>query len=104
MRFFYFRKVRPYEFKVVTSSMAKSSTTSNVFVQLMGPTRELSSRARLKGNFQQGSTELVQANLEDVGFPLQALRISHDNTGAHPNWHLDRVEVRQIDQDYEVNC
>lgn len=33
--------------------------------------------------------------MEDVGDPLQKIRIGHDDAGLGPAWHLTKVEVRK---------
>ena len=34
--------------------------------------------------------------MEDVGDPLEKIRIGHDDSGIGPAWHLTKVEVRKM--------
>jgi hypothetical protein len=34
--------------------------------------------------------------LEDVGEPIEKIRIGHDDSGFASGWHLDRVEVKKL--------
>ena len=35
------------------------------------------------------------AQMEDVGDPLEKIRVGHDDSGLGPAWHLEKVEVRK---------
>ncbi|VDO04174.1 unnamed protein product [Rodentolepis nana] len=83
-----------YEFKIYTSDVLNAWTDANVFATLTGANGRHTSEVRLNGNFERGEREVLYIKLEDVGEPLQNLRIKHDNSGFNPAWHLDCVEVR----------
>ena len=38
---------------------------------------------------------VVCAQMEDVGDPLEKIRVGHDDSGLGPAWHLEKVEVRK---------
>jgi len=46
--------------------------------------------AQGKDAFGRAGLDVFQFACQGVG-QMQMLRISHNNTGAHPNWHLDKV-------------
>lgn len=85
-----------YEFKVYTSAIAGAGTEANVFAELTGPRGQTTGRVHLKGAFNKQGPETLLVDMEDVGEPLQSLRIGHDGGGRDPAWHLDSVEVSPI--------
>ena len=41
--------------------------------------------------------------LDNVGDVIEKIRIGHDNKGITPGWHLDKVEVRRLQEDRETS-
>lgn len=41
--------------------------------------------------------------LDNVGDVIEKIRIGHDNKGITPGWHLDKVEVRRLQEDGETS-
>ncbi len=44
-------------------------------------------------NFEQGECDVFGVSLPDLG-TITAVTVSHDGTGPYPEWHLDRMEMR----------
>ncbi len=44
-------------------------------------------------NFEQGERDVFTVSLPDLG-TITAVTVSHDGTGPYPEWHLDRMEMR----------
>jgi hypothetical protein len=70
-----------------------------VYVALHGSTGESGRRVLIDdpSRLQPGST-VVALECPDIG-SIESLTISHDNSGAHPDWHVLRVTVRDVVRD-----
>lgn len=47
-------------------------------------------------NFERGKMDEFTIETEDVGQPFK-MRVWHDNKGRGPGWHLDRIEMDNIE-------
>lgn len=84
--------------QVYTSNVKNSGTDANVFVCLYGDrgkTDEIKLRAKPE-NFERGKMDQFTFESEEIGQPFK-LRVWHDNKGSAPGWHLDRIELENID-------
>jgi hypothetical protein len=46
-------------------------------------------------NFENGKCDQFKIETADIGKPYK-LRVGHDNKGSNPGWHLDRIELENI--------
>jgi hypothetical protein len=78
------------------------ATDANVFVTLYG-TRASSEELRASngiGRFGLTGRDSVTVQLSDLG-DVGRVHVRHDNTGVTPGWFLDRVVVRDEENDKE---
>jgi hypothetical protein len=78
------------------------ATDANVFVTLYG-TRASSEELRASngiGRFGLTGRDSVTVQLSDLG-DVGRVHVRHDNTGVTPGWFLDRVVVRDEENDRE---
>lgn len=92
---------------VYTSDKKNAGTDSNVHLVLYGDkgkSDDLDLRENPE-NFKQGKKDNFKIETNDIGIPFK-LRISHDNSGKNPGWHLDRVELENFKtkEKYYFNC
>ncbi|XP_061603543.1 lipoxygenase homology domain-containing protein 1 [Phyllopteryx taeniolatus] len=84
-----------YELIVITGDEKGAGTDANVSVTVFGSNGD-SGRRRLRQKFrnlfERGQTDRFLLEMLDMG-ELQKMRVEHDNSGLHPGWLLDRVEV-----------
>ncbi len=83
-----------WEVSVYTSNMKNAGTDANVFLMIygdQGKTDELALRGD-RGQFESGRCDKFTVEASDVGRPFK-IRVWHDNKGAAPGWHLDRIEM-----------
>ncbi|XP_054613031.1 lipoxygenase homology domain-containing protein 1-like isoform X2 [Dunckerocampus dactyliophorus] len=87
-----------YEIIVITGDEKGAGTDANVFVTIFGSNGD-SGRRRLRQKFrnlfEREQTDRFLLEMLDMG-ELQKVRVEHDNSGMHPGWLLDRVEVTNM--------
>lgn len=49
-----------------------------------------------KENFERGKMDQFTIESEEIGQPFK-MRVWHDNKGSASGWHLDRIELTNID-------
>lgn len=84
--------------KVYTSNVKNAGSDANVHICLYGD-RGKSDDILLRDksdNFERGKLDEFKIETEDVGRPFK-MRVWHDNKGRGPGWHLDRIELENID-------
>ena len=88
-----------YKVYVTTSDLKFSGTDANVYIDIHGRQRGLSTgRIALKSSkmnvnvFERGRTDYFEVRGVDVG-EIGMVRVGHDNSGAGPGWHLKEVVV-----------
>ena len=92
---------------VYTSSMKKAGTDANVYLAIYGDkgkTEDIRLRNK-KDNFESGKCDEFKIEASDIGQPFK-IRIGHDNKGTAPGWHLDRVELENMEtkEHYFFHC
>ncbi|RNA20950.1 lipoxygenase homology domain-containing 1, partial [Brachionus plicatilis] len=92
---------------VFTSDKKYAGTDSNVYVVLYGDkgkSDDLSLREN-SDNFEKGRKDKFRIETNEIGIPFK-IRISHDNSGKAPGWHLDRIELENLEtkEKYYFNC
>ena len=50
------------------------------------------------------NNSLFCLQMEDVGDTIEKLRIGHDGSGFGAGWHLEKVEVRKLQESGKVTC
>ncbi|XP_050409617.1 lipoxygenase homology domain-containing protein 1 [Patella vulgata] len=94
----------PYEITVYTTKKAGASTDADVYIVLYGRdtcTEQKSlcaTKRERKECFNKGSVDKFVVELEDVGEPIEKLRIGHDDSGLMAGWHLEKIEVRKLQE------
>eukprot|EP00794_Sanderia_malayensis_P016965 gene16965-18674_t len=97
----------PYEITVFTGNVFNAGTDANVFVTIYGMsgvcTKQVdlteSKKKMRKECFNKGSVDTFVRELEDIGEQIEKIRIGHDNKGFTPGWHLEKVEIRRLNED-----
>ncbi|XP_068508966.1 lipoxygenase homology domain-containing protein 1 [Syngnathus scovelli] len=84
-----------YEIIVITGDEKGAGTDANVSITVFGSNgdsgrRQL--RQKFRNLFEREQTDRFLLEMLDMG-ELQKVRVEHDNSGLHPGWLLDRVEV-----------
>ncbi|KAF5404278.1 hypothetical protein PHET_02377 [Paragonimus heterotremus] len=104
----------PWLLSVKTSKLPNAATSAKVTLALYGslgktedleldrsllddqsnwlPASSTPSESRL---FEKGAEDVFRVNFADVGV-LYKLRISHDNSGPNPQWHLEKVVLTNL--------
>lgn len=83
---------------VFTSDLKRAGTDSNVYMVLYGD-KGKSDEIILdnkSNNFEMGKCDKFKIETNDVG-KLFKLRVGHDNSGKFAGWHLDRIEMENLD-------
>ena len=92
---------------VKTSDLKNAGTDAQVSMVLYGD-RGKTDEIKLSGKgktFETGRTDEFKIETDQIGVPYK-IRIGHDNRGSAPGWHLDRVELENIDtkEHYFFHC
>lgn len=92
---------------VYTSEKKNAGTDANVYLVLYGDkgkTDDVVLRENSE-NFEKGKKDKFRIETNDIGVPFK-MRIGHDNSGRAPGWHLDRVELENLEtkEKYYFNC
>ncbi|KAF5839075.1 Lipase/lipooxygenase [Dunaliella salina] len=90
-----------YEVEVKTGGVKGASTDARVSMEMMAPFDESTSEPiRLAipdshhPSFGRNALDIFLVTAKDVGLP-RLIKIWHDNTGRHPDWHLEYVRIRK---------
>ncbi|XP_063722696.1 lipoxygenase homology domain-containing protein 1-like isoform X2 [Symsagittifera roscoffensis] len=90
-----------YVVRVKTSDVLMAGTDANVFVVLFGENGD-SDQVQLRESKTYKFDKFERDHMDEFHLPpilslgnLSKLRISHDNSGLNPSWHLDSVEVEE---------
>lgn len=92
----------PYEVTTYTSDVRGSDTSADVYIVLYGKdaaTQQKSlctNKSERKKCFKRGQADKFVVELEDVGDTIEKIRIGHDGSGFGAGWHLDKVEIRRL--------
>ncbi len=93
--------------RVFTSDMPNAGTDANVTVVIYGREgRTDDIQLKTKGNmFERGQCDKFKVETDDIGQPFK-MRVSHDNSGRGPGWHLDRIEAENLNtgEGYVFTC
>nr|XP_057920226.1 lipoxygenase homology domain-containing protein 1 isoform X2 [Doryrhamphus excisus] len=84
-----------YEIIVITGDQKGAGTDANVFVTIFGSNGDSGQRRlrqKFRNLFEREQTDRFLLEMLDMG-ELHKVRVEHDNSGLHPGWLLDRVEV-----------
>lgn len=88
--------------------MRSAGTSANVYIQIYGS--EIATQQKMlchskerDGKFKRGKKDKFVVELEDVGDPIEKIRIGHDGSGIGSGWHLDQVEIRRLLEDESVS-
>ena len=86
-----------YKIVVQTGTIRRSGTDANVYITLYGPNGNSGERFidNAQDNFENGKIDEFGFDARDLG-DLTHIEIRHDNSGTHPGWFLDKIDV--IDQ------
>ena len=92
---------------VYTSDLKMAGTDANVYIALYGDkgrTDDISLRNK-SDNFEAGKCDKFKIETAEVGKPFK-IRVGHDNKGTNPGWHLDRIELENMEtkEKYYFNC
>jgi hypothetical protein len=82
---------------VYTSDLKNAGTDANVSIVVYGD-RGKSDEVILKNksdNFETGKCDKFKIETKEIGRPFK-LRVQHDNHGIAPGWHLDRIELENM--------
>lgn len=83
---------------VYTSDLKNAGTDANVSITLYGDkgkTDDIPLRNK-DDNFESGKCDKFKIETKEIGRPFK-LRVQHDNKGSASGWHLDRIEIENID-------
>jgi hypothetical protein len=83
--------------RVFTSDMKNAGTDAKVSICLYGDrgkSDEIILRDK-KENFERGKMDEFKVETAKVGQPFK-MRVWHDNKGSAPGWHLDRIELENV--------
>ena len=82
----------PWSVKVFTSDKANAGTDANVHLVLYGKDGKSDDIVLNNegNNFERGQSDEFKLQIDEVGLPFK-IRIGHDNGGAAPGWHLNKV-------------
>ncbi|CAH1787210.1 unnamed protein product [Owenia fusiformis] len=92
----------PYEITTYTSDRSGSSTDADVYIVIYGKDQcsekksLCANKKERKSSFERGAEDKFVIELEDVGDPIEKIRIGHDASGWGSGWHLNRVEMRKL--------
>ncbi|XP_064633987.1 lipoxygenase homology domain-containing protein 1-like isoform X3 [Lineus longissimus] len=92
----------PYEIVTYTSNISGASTDADVYIVVYGKelvTQQKTlcvSKQERKKSFKKGQVDKFVLELEDIGEPIEKIRIGHDDSGFASGWHLDRVDVKKL--------
>lgn len=82
---------------VYTSNISGAGTDANVYIKIFGNKAEsvvfnLDKKVVVAKDslFEIGQCDKFEKRLPDIGKPIR-IKIGHDNKGAFPGWHLDKV-------------
>ncbi|XP_057675207.1 lipoxygenase homology domain-containing protein 1-like isoform X3 [Corythoichthys intestinalis] len=84
-----------YEIIVITGDEKGAGTDANVSVTIFGSNGDSGQRRlrqKFRNLFEREQTDRFLLEMLDMG-ELQKVRVEHDNSGLHPGWLLDRIEV-----------
>ena len=88
----------PYNITVYTGDKRNAGTDARVYI-VMHNEKKSSSSSQIflsNGKFERKSIDLCTVDAPEELSPLTALDIGHDNSGAGPGWHLDKVCWRNL--------
>ncbi|XP_013416715.1 lipoxygenase homology domain-containing protein 1 isoform X2 [Lingula anatina] len=93
--------------RIYTSDIRGAGTDANVYMVLYGD-KGKSDEVKLDNetdNFEQGQVDKFKIELDEVGKPYK-MRIRHDGKGSFAGWHLNKVELEnmQTKKKYVFNC
>lgn len=80
----------------MTSNISQAGTSARIFIILYGGKdgEENSGTIWLEGGkFERGRTDIFNIEVATKLSPIQKIDIGHDNSGAGPGWHLDKVSA-----------
>ncbi|XP_078666046.1 lipoxygenase homology domain-containing protein 1-like isoform X1 [Branchiostoma floridae x Branchiostoma belcheri] len=95
----------PYEIITYTSDVSGAGTDADVYVVLFGRDSQTEQKSlcgnkkERKEKFEKAQKDIFIVEMEDVGDPIEKVRIGHDGKGWGAGWHLDKVEVRRLTDD-----
>lgn len=95
-------KLKKYDINVATSNIGYAGTDANIFIMLYGEKGDtgflpLKKSKTHKLPFYRNQYDKFTVEAPDVGDDITQIRITHDNTGKGPGWHLDYVQVSPED-------
>ena len=83
---------------VYTSDLKNAGTDANVSLMIYGDkgkTDQISLRNK-SDNFEAGKCDKFKIETKEIGQPFK-LRVQHDNKGVASGWHLDRIEIENME-------
>lgn len=84
-----------YEIQVFTGNVKNSGTNANVFLTIFGEHGDTGKRPlkqRFRDLFERNQTDSFTIESVDLG-ALTSLLVEHDNSGFHPGWFLDHIDI-----------
>ncbi|XP_078580092.1 lipoxygenase homology domain-containing protein 1-like isoform X2 [Branchiostoma floridae x Branchiostoma japonicum] len=95
----------PYEIITYTSDVSGAGTDADVYIVLFGRDTQTEQKSlcankkERKEKFEKAQKDIFIVEMEDVGDPIEKIRIGHDGKGWGAGWHLEKVEVRRLTDD-----
>ena len=92
---------------VYTSDMKMAGTDSNVYICLYGDEGKTDDiyLDNKSNNFEAGKCDTFKIDTKKVGVPFK-LRVGHDDKGTAPGWHLEKIELENVQtkEKFLFNC
>ncbi|CAF0711074.1 unnamed protein product [Brachionus calyciflorus] len=95
---------------VYTSRIKNAGTDAGVYMQIYGSKSNttqffLDDKNNSKKLFELGSCDRFDRTLSDIGKPIK-IKIGHDNKGAFPGWHLEKIVLQNniTDEKFVFHC
>merc|ERR1712131_129378 len=107
VRFRLSNRMTTFEIEVTTGDVECAGTDANVFINIIGEkgetgTQKLSNSSSAHLNkFEKGNTDVFTLEVKTEVGKMKAMEINHDSWGLGSSWFLEKVKVKNLDDNEE---